>query len=126
MLQHQLIAPRNLASAIAERHLAWQSGYLVANARLARAIGSHVAAARAILIQDYHLYPLPALLRARFPTTPILHFTHIPFPEPGVFRLLPSPWRATILEFMLGAGPSACRLLGTRWPSWTVARSLPA
>lgn len=103
MLQHRLIAPGDSVSALADRQAAWQSGYLVANARLARAIGSHVAAARAILIQDYHLYPLAALLRAQFPATPILHFTHIPFPEPALFRLLPTPWRAVILEGMLGA-----------------------
>ena len=48
------------------------------------------AAPRAFLIQDYHLYPLPALLRASFPDTPILHFTHIPFPDPPVLRLLPA------------------------------------
>ncbi len=103
MLQHGLIAPDSALPASAERQHAWQSGYLVANARLAWAISSHIAAARAILIQDYHLYPLPALLRARFPDVPILHFTHIPFPEPAVFRLLPADWRTTILEGMLGA-----------------------
>ncbi len=103
MLQHGLVAPGSSVVATAERQHAWQSGYLVANARLARAIGSHVATARAILIQDYHLYPLPALLRAQFPTTPILHFTHIPFPEPAVFGLLPTPWQAAILDGMLGA-----------------------
>ena len=102
MLYHQLVASGS-SVLTPERHHAWESGYLVANARLAQAIGSHVAGARAILIQDYHLYPLPALLRTTYPDTPILHFTHIPFPEPAVFGLLPAPWRATILEGVLGA-----------------------
>jgi trehalose 6-phosphate synthase len=103
MLQHGLIAPGSSVSATAERQHAWQSGYLAANARLAQTIVGHVAAARAILIQDYHLYPLPALLRATLPDAPILHFTHIPFPEPAQFSLLPTPWRVAILEGMLGA-----------------------
>jgi trehalose 6-phosphate synthase len=38
-----------------------------------------------------------------FPDTPILHFTHIPFPDPPVLRLLPDAWRKTILLGMLGA-----------------------
>jgi len=97
MLQHQLVAADS-AVVTPERQRAWESGYLVANTRLARAIERHVESARAILIQDYHLYPLPALLRVRFPTTPILHFTHIPFPEPAVFNLLPESWRAAILD----------------------------
>ena len=63
MLQHQLITPGS-SVATPERQRAWESGYLVANARLAQAIGRHVAEARSILIQDYHLYPLPALLRS--------------------------------------------------------------
>ena len=32
-------------------------------------------------MHDYHLYPLPALLRAAFPQAPILHFTHVRFPH---------------------------------------------
>jgi trehalose 6-phosphate synthase len=43
------------------------------------------------------------MLRASHPSTPILHFTHIPFPEPAVLRLLPSPWRVAILRGLLGA-----------------------
>ncbi len=103
MLQHQMISPGSSDFASVERQRAWDSGYLVANPRLARAIVSHVASARAILIQDYHLYPLPALLRSAYPTTPILHFTHIPFPKPEVFQQLPSKWRAAILDGTLGA-----------------------
>ena len=45
----------------------------------------------------------PALLREAFPDTPILHFTHIPFPDPPVLRLIPDAWRQTILRGMLGA-----------------------
>jgi trehalose 6-phosphate synthase len=38
-----------------------------------------------------------------YPTTPILHFTHIPFPDPPLLRLLPQAWRRTILSGLLGA-----------------------
>ena len=71
------------------RHQAW-GRYLEANARLAQAIARARPSPRAFLVQDYHLYPLPALLREHFPTTPILHFTHIPFPDTSLLRLLPA------------------------------------
>jgi trehalose 6-phosphate synthase len=54
-------------------------------------------------VQDYHLYPLPALLREAFPNTPSLHFTHIPFPDPATLKLVPKRWRDAILSGLLGA-----------------------
>ncbi|MSQ24224.1 MAG: trehalose-6-phosphate synthase [Chloroflexi bacterium] len=103
MLQHHLLNPNVLPSLDAERHRAWRDGYLAANATVADSIKKCCPTARAFLLQDYHLYPLPALLRRSFPDTPILHFTHIPFPEPSLMRLLPKDWRETILRGLLGA-----------------------
>src|SRR5439155_15586052 len=82
-------------------HQAWLGGYLEANRRLSDAIAAAQPAPDAFLVQDYHLYPLPALLRAAYPDTPILHFTHIPFPDPPVLRLLPRAWRDKILTSLL-------------------------
>jgi trehalose 6-phosphate synthase len=102
MLQHHLIGSGGFEYLDAARHLAW-GRYLEANARLSSAIVRSVRRPRALLVQDYHLYPLPGLLRGTFPRTPILHFTHIPFPDPPLLRLLPDAWRQTILRGMLGA-----------------------
>ena len=102
MLQHHVIGRGGFEFLDQGRHQAWRS-YLEANARLASAITRSVRAPRAFLIQDYHLYPLPNMLRGAFPDTPILHFTHIPFPDPPVLRLIPNRWRRIILEGMLGA-----------------------
>jgi len=102
MLQHHVIGSGGFDFLDMPRHQAWGS-YLEANARLAAAIAREKPSTRAFLVQDYHLYPLPGLLRGTFPNTPILHFTHIPFPGPPVLRLIPQPWRETILHGMLGA-----------------------
>src|SRR5207302_1254821 len=102
MLQHHVIGSGGFEYLDAARHHAW-GRYLEANARLAAAVARSARAPDAFLIQDYHLYPLPGLLRGTFPDTPILHFTHIPFPDPSILRLLPDPWRQTILRGMLGA-----------------------
>ncbi|MGI9148062.1 MAG: alpha,alpha-trehalose-phosphate synthase (UDP-forming), partial [Chloroflexota bacterium] len=102
MLQHHVIGIGGFEYLDNARHQAW-GRYLEANAHLAVAIARHVRRPQAFLIQDYHLYPLPELLRRTFPETPILHFTHIPFPDPPILRLIPERWRQTILRGMLGA-----------------------
>jgi trehalose 6-phosphate synthase len=102
MLQHHVIGRGGFEYLDFARHQAW-GRYLEANARLASAIARSGRNPRAFLVQDYHLYPLPGLLRGTFPDTPILHFTHIPFPDPSVLRLIPDPWRQTILRGMLGS-----------------------
>jgi trehalose 6-phosphate synthase len=102
MLQHHVIGSGGFEYLDYARHQAW-GRYLEANAHLAVAIAHTGRPPRAFLIQDYHLYPLPDLLRSTFPDTPILHFTHIPFPDPSVLRLIPDRWRQTIMRGLLGA-----------------------
>src|SRR5438874_13390001 len=103
MLQHHLVGQFGYSSLDAERHRAWTDGYLEANLWIARAIRESGIKPRAFLIQDYHLYPLPALLRKVFPDVPSLHFTHIPFPDFATLKLIPQSWRDTILQGLLGA-----------------------
>lgn len=103
MLQHHLVGQFGYERLDQQRHHAWSHGYLEANRRLADAIAQSTQPIRAFLIQDYHLYPLPAMLRERFPDVPSLHFTHIPFPDARTLKLIPESWRRTILSGMLGA-----------------------
>ncbi len=103
MLQHHLVGQFGYSSLDAARHRAWSEGYLEANRRMATAVRASGISPRAILIQDYHFYPLPALLRRVFPDIPILHYTHIPFPGPATLKLIPRHWRDAILAGMLGA-----------------------
>jgi len=103
MLQHHLVGQFGYSSLDAARHRAWSEGYLEANRRMVAAVRASGIRPRAFLIQDYHFYPLPALLRQAFPDTPILHYTHIPFPGPATLKLIPQHWRDAILVGMLGA-----------------------
>lgn len=103
MLQHHIVGPGGYEYLDHEKHRAWREGYIEANRLLAAAVASNCSDVQAFLVQDYHLYPLPALLRERFPSTPILHFTHIPFPEVLLMQLLPAAWRKAILRGLLGA-----------------------
>ena len=57
----------------------------------------------ALMVHDYQLYLVPAMLREAGVTTPILHFTHIPWPGPSAWRLLPVDLRTELLHGLLGA-----------------------
>lgn len=103
LLQHHLVGASGLANLDARRHAAWSQGYLAANARLANIIAQTFPTARSYLVHDYHLYPLPALLRRRCPGAAILHFTHIPFPDPLLLSMLPRAWCEAIVGGLLGA-----------------------
>jgi trehalose 6-phosphate synthase len=54
-----------------------------------------------VLVQDYQLQLVPAMLRRLRPDLVIGFFLHIPFPPVELFMQL--PWRKQILEGMLGA-----------------------
>lgn len=54
-----------------------------------------------VWVHDYHLMLVPEMIREQVPNARIGFFLHIPFPAVDVFRLL--PWRAEILEGLLGA-----------------------
>lgn len=54
-----------------------------------------------IWIHDYQLLLLPGMIRAEQPELTIGFFLHIPFPSYEMFRLI--PWRAELLEGLIGA-----------------------
>ena len=123
MLQHHLVGQHGYSSLDAERHRAWREGYLEANRRVAHAIQQSGIKPRAFLIQDYHLYPLPALLRETFPEVPSLHFTHIPFPDSATLKLIPRKL-ARHHPAWPAAGPMwlECKPTGMRGLFWLLRR----
>jgi trehalose 6-phosphate synthase/phosphatase len=78
----------------------WDS-YVRINQSFAALVVQHYRPGDIIWIHDYHLCLLPSLIRAQLPEARIGFFLHIPFPSSEVFRIL--PWRAAILQGMLGA-----------------------
>jgi trehalose 6-phosphate synthase len=81
---------------------AWRA-YGRVNGLLARAAAQDHGAVDAVLVHDYHLDLAPALLRAASIDAPILHFTHIPWPAPEAWAILPEPMRSDLLHGLLGA-----------------------
>ncbi|PIR84109.1 trehalose-6-phosphate synthase [Candidatus Kaiserbacteria bacterium CG10_big_fil_rev_8_21_14_0_10_51_14] len=54
-----------------------------------------------VLVQDYHLALVPALIKKSRPDAQVALFWHIPWPSAAQFNIC--PWRKEILEGMLGA-----------------------
>jgi trehalose 6-phosphate synthase len=80
---------------------AWNKGYVPVNQAIAEAIvqeASREEASPFAIIHDYHLYLVGAFLRQRLPQLFTLHFTHIPWPDPGYWQLLPGVMRESILR----------------------------
>ncbi len=75
--------------------------YQQVNRRFADAVIESYRPGDRIWIHDYHLMLVPQLLRAHLPDARIGFFLHVPFPSSEVFRIL--PWRAELLEGLLGA-----------------------
>lgn len=105
-LQHYMWnTPRspNISRAVYE---AWDQGYVSANVAFAEAIAHEAADDRVppyVMVQDYHLYLLPKLVRERLPGAVIQHFTHIPWPDPRYWALLPGFMRGAIFEHLCAA-----------------------
>ena len=83
---------------------AWAEGYCPANALMAgRAASLADGTAPVVLVQDYHLYLAPRLIRHRRPDARIAHFVHIPWPEPEAWAALPRHIVTSLLNGLLGA-----------------------
>lgn len=106
LLQHdlwQLLKLHNVASAISRT---WAAAYVPANAAFAIAavkVASRTHLPPVFMLQDYHLYLVPRYIRQQVPDALIQHFTHIPWPAPSKWLVLPQPIRATICRALLDA-----------------------
>ena len=78
----------------------WKT-YQEVNERFAEAAAREYRDGDMIWVHDYQLLLVPGMLRRRLPHARIGFFLHIPFPSYEIFRML--PWRAEVLEEMLGA-----------------------
>jgi trehalose 6-phosphate synthase len=87
--------------------LAWEAGYVPVNDRFAAAAAEELRGLRGerpvVMIHDYQLFMVPQGVRERAPDALIQHFTHIPWPQPDYWRVLPAPIRSAIHESLLAA-----------------------
>jgi trehalose 6-phosphate synthase len=92
---------------------AWDNGYKQVNHMFAEEIVEAVKKTNKntlVMLQDYHLYLTARYIRELLPKAEqptILHFTHIPWPGPEYWRILPPTMRQAIID-----GLCAVDLLG--------------
>jgi trehalose 6-phosphate synthase len=96
----------------------WTEGYVAVNRGLAAAavdeLDRHPGAP--LLVQDYHLYVAPALVRAVRPQARIATFIHIPWVGPDAWGVLPPDIAAAVHEGVL-----ACDSIGFHTERWRSA-----
>jgi trehalose 6-phosphate synthase len=83
---------------------AWRrqwSSYERYNAAFADALAQDAAPGATVMVQDYHLFLVPSMLRERRSDVRIGHFTHTPWAPPEYFSMLPNAGQ--ILASLLGA-----------------------
>jgi trehalose 6-phosphate synthase len=77
--------------------------YRKVNEKFADALLTEIAGEESplVLVQDYHLALLPALIKEKRPDAKVAIFWHIPWPNPEAYGIC--PWRQEILQGMLGS-----------------------
>ncbi|MBI5440059.1 MAG: trehalose-6-phosphate synthase [Deltaproteobacteria bacterium] len=79
----------------------WEQ-YVRVNRKFAEAVVDEAGSEDPIvLVQDYHFALLPRMIRKKLPRATVITFWHIPWPNPESFMIC--PWRAELLEGMLGS-----------------------
>ncbi|MGH3743834.1 MAG: alpha,alpha-trehalose-phosphate synthase (UDP-forming) [Mycobacteriales bacterium] len=96
----------------------WE-GYVEYNRAFADALADEAAEGARVVVQDYHLFLVPAMLRDRRPDVKIAHFTHTPWAPPDYFALLPDDVAAEILRGL--AASDHVGFLADRWAQAYIA-----
>src|ERR671937_1553604 len=99
-IQHSLWELAYTPKVDAAFHQAWRDGYAEVNAGFARAVLAELEREpdAAVFFHDYHLYLAPRLVREQRPDATLMHFVHVPWPQPDSWRVLPRTMRCAIHE----------------------------
>jgi trehalose 6-phosphate synthase len=105
---------------------AFELGYKVVNDDLARAVIEQIDGAEepVVMVHDYHLYTLPAVVRAARPDVFLHHFVHIPWTQPDAWRVLPKAIREEIYEGVLANDIVGFHTRSYRWNFLQCCRDL--
>jgi trehalose 6-phosphate synthase len=102
-IQHYLWDLSNAPDIRREEVEAFEYGYNVVNEDLAHAVVEQLEGVEepVVMVHDYHLYTLPALVRRARPDVFLHHFIHIPWTQPDAWRVLPTRIRNEIYGGLL-------------------------
>lgn len=97
-IQHYLWDQSNAPDIRRHEVEAFEFGYNVVNEDLAHAVLEEIDGREepVVMIHDYHLYTLPAMVRRARPDAFLHHFIHIPWTQSDAWRVLPTRLREEI------------------------------
>lgn len=102
-IHHSMWNPPYSPCADEELHQAWDS-YQHVNSLFAEAISEDIRKSGKtpiVMLQDYHIYLTPKMIRKEHPDVLMSQFVHIPFPSPEIFQQLPNHMQTEILGSIL-------------------------
>jgi trehalose 6-phosphate synthase len=102
-IQHYLWDLSNAPDIRRNETEAYEFGYSAVNEDLAHAVLEEIEDIDrpVVMVHDYHLYILPALVRRERPDVFLHHFVHIPWSQSDSWRVLPAPIRNDIYHGIL-------------------------
>jgi len=105
---------------------AFEHGYNVVNADLAEAVVEEIEGLDQpmVMVHDYHLYTLPALVRRERSDVFLHHFVHIPWTQPDAWRVLPRGIRGEIFHGLLANDIIGFHTRSYRWNFLQCCRDL--
>ena len=125
-IQHYLWDLSNAPDVTRHETEAFEQGYKVVNEDLARAAIEQIDGQDepVVMVHDYHLYTLPAVVRAARPDVFLHHFIHIPWTQPDAWRVLPRSIRDEIYAGVLANDIVGFHTRSYRWNFLQCCRDL--
>jgi trehalose 6-phosphate synthase len=125
-IQHYLWDLSNAPDVRRHEVEAFEFGYNVVNADLAEAVIDEIEDQDepVVMVHDYHLYTLPAMVRRARPDAFLHHFVHIPWTQPDAWRVLPRGVRNEIYEGLLANDIIGMHTRSYRWNFLQCCRDL--
>jgi trehalose 6-phosphate synthase len=125
-IQHYLWDLSNAPDIRENEVQAFDEGYKVVNEDLASAVIEQIEGEDepVVMVHDYHLYTLPAVVRAARPDVFLHHFIHIPWTQPDAWRVLPKGMRNEIYEGVLANDIVGFHTRSYRWNFLQCCRDL--
>jgi trehalose 6-phosphate synthase len=102
-IQHYLWDLSNAPDVRSNEVEAYEHGYAVVNRDLADAVVAEIDGVSdpVVMVHDYHLYLLPAMVRRARPDVFLHHFVHIPWTQSDAWRVLPARIRDELYAGLL-------------------------
>ncbi|HVF80226.1 MAG TPA: trehalose-6-phosphate synthase [Solirubrobacteraceae bacterium] len=125
-IQHYLWDLSNAPDIRESEVRAFDEGYKVVNDDFAQAVIQQIEGEESpvVMVHDYHLYTLPAIVRGARPDVFLHHFIHIPWTQPDAWRVLPKRIRAEIYDGVLANDIVGFHTRSYRWNFLQCCRDL--